>query len=190
MTGRKNAMLTTEDRRWLTGEKRYDGEHAKQQRYQRRRDIRERVSNSLLDFSVLFEHIEEDELEKLFGTPGTDQTEVTDDSALADGICDALAFVLRSTGINAMHDGAATDSNPLAERLLTEALYRAGRKDGYLVQNVDLEVDAMAFSRKSLLADLEAGNDLSPSELRVLLEIEDVDTSAVQEHIRRQLLEE
>jgi hypothetical protein len=60
MTGRKNAMLTTEDRRWLTGEKVYDGQHAKQQRYQRRRDIRECVYNSMLDFSILPDELDDE----------------------------------------------------------------------------------------------------------------------------------
>ncbi|EMA39828.1 hypothetical protein [Halobiforma nitratireducens] len=189
MTGRKNAMLTTEDRRWLTGEKRYDGEHATQQRYQRRRDIRERVYNSLLDFSVLFEHLEDDEREKLFGTPGTEQTAVTDDDRLSDGVCDALAFLLYSTGIDAAMAGD-DGATPLAERLLVDAFHRAGREDGYLVQDVTLEVDAVGLPRDSLLDDLAAGNELSPQELRVLLESEDVDTRAVQEHIRGQLLDE
>lgn len=190
MPGRKNAMLTTEDRRWLTGEKAYDGEHAKQQRYQRRRDIRKRLYNSVLDFSVLFEHLEEDEREKLFGTPGTKQTTLTDDRDLTDGVRDALAFLLYSTGINTSMNTEGTRSDPVAERLLREACYRSGQKDGLLVKTVDLEIDAVDLPRASLFEDLEDGKELSPDELRVLLESEDVDTRAVQEHIRTQVFDE
>lgn len=189
MTGRKNAMLTTEDRRWLTGEKRYEGEHAKQQRYQRRRDIRERIYNSLLDFSILFEHLEEDEREKLFGRPDTDQKELTDDRQLAAGIRDALAFLLYNTGVTSMMRSDTSRSDPVAERVLTEALHRAGQKDGILVEDVELDIDAVDFPRTSLLADLEAGNELSPRELRLLLESEDVDTRDVQDNIREQLFD-
>lgn len=190
MTGRKNAMLTTEDRRWLTGEKRYEGEHAKQQRYQRRRDIRERVYNSVLDFSILFEHLEADEREKLFGTPGTKRKPIVDDQEFTDGIRDALAFLLYNTGITSMMDADENGTEPIAERLLAEALHQAGRKDGILVENVELDIDATDLPRTSLLEDLEAGNELSPRELRVLLESEQVDTRNVQEHIRRQLFED
>jgi len=190
MTGRKNAMLTTEDRRWLTGEKQYDGEHAKQQRYQRRRDIRDRVYNSLLDFSILFEHLEADEREKLFGTPGTKQKPLTDDRELTDGIRDALAFILYNTGITSMMDTDGGSSEPVAEWLLTEALHRAGGRDGILVERVELDIDAVALPQASLLEDLEAGNELSPRELRALLESEHVDTQDVQEHIRRQVFDD
>jgi translation elongation factor EF-1beta len=190
MTGRKNAMLTTEDRRWLTGEKHYEGEHAKQQRYQRRRDIRDRVYNSLLDFSILFEHLDADEREKLFGSPETGQQPVTDDRELADGIRDGLAFLLYSTGITAAMRTDESGTDPIAEWLLVEALHRAGEKDGLLVEDVDIDIDAIELPRSSLLEDLREGEDLSPRELRVLLESEDVDTAAVQEQLREQLFED
>jgi len=189
MTGRKNAMLTTEDRRWLTSEKIYEGEHAKQQRYQRRRDIRERVYNSLLDFSILFDHLEADEREKLFGTPGTDQKELTDDRELTDGIRDALAFLLYNTGITALMKGDGSP-NAVGEWLLTEAIDQAGKKDGTLVEAVDLDIDAVALPQASLLEDLEAGQELSPRELRVLLESDHVDSRDVQNHIRRQVFDD
>jgi len=190
MTGRKNAMLTTEDRRWLTGEKRYDGEHAKQQRYQRRRDIRERVYNSVLDFSILFRHLEADEREKLFGTPGMRQEPITDDREFADGIRDALAFFLYNTGVTSVMSADERRSEPIADWLLTEALHQAGRKDGILVESVELDIDAIDLPRTSLLDDLEAGNELSPTELRLLLESEQVDTRVVQQHIRGQIFED
>jgi len=189
MVGRRNAMLTTEDRRWLTGGKRYEGEHAKQQRYQRRRDIRERVYNSLLDFSVLFEYLETDEREKLFGKPGTEQTPLTDDRELTNGVRDALAFLLYNTGITSRMD-SADSSEPIAESLLTEALHRAGEKDGLLVENIELDIDAVDLPQSSLLEDLEAGEELSPWELRVLLESDHVDTRDVQEHIREQVTDD
>lgn len=190
MTGRKNAMLTTEDRRWLTGEKIYEGEHAKQQRYQRRRDIRERIYNSLLDFSILFEHLEEDERQKLFGTPGTNQSQLTDDRELITGIRDALGFLLYNMGITEVMDASDAHRSVIAERVLIEALHQVGEKDGIFIEDVDLTIEAIDLPRSSLLDDLEAGTELSPSELRVLLESETVDTRKVQECIRGMLVDE
>lgn len=183
-------MLTTEDRRWLTGEKTYKGEHAKQQRYQRRRDIRDRVYNSLLDFSILFEHFEENERKKLFGTPGVDQQPLIDDRELSDGIRDGLAFLLYNTGITATMNSSDNHPDVAAEQLLTEAIHQAGKKDGILVEDVSVDIEALDLSHSSLLDDLEAGNKLSPREIRVLLESESLDTQEVQETIRKQVFDE
>jgi len=190
MTSRKNAMLTTEDRRWLTGEKVYNGEHAKQQRYQRRRDIRERVYNSLLDFTVLFEHLEADERQKLFGSVESNYETLTDDRKLTNGCRDALAFLLYSTGITLVMTDASQQPKVVAEWLLSEALYRAGRNEGFLVDNVELSIDAETLPHSSLLEDLETGEELSPRELRLLMESDDVDTRKVQDCIRTMLLDE
>lgn len=192
MASRKNAMLTTEDRRWLTGEKTYEGEHAKQQRYQRRRDIRERVYNALLDFTILFEHLDDAEREKLFGQVAADGTQWTvDDRALEEGVCDTLAFLLYTVGVTRlMQPDRADHSTPtVAERLLNEALVRAGRQDDLFVEQTDLTVDARPLALSGLLDDLEAGNPLSVIGIRLLLESEQVETAAVQECLRTMIFE-
>lgn len=189
MDSRKNAALTTEDRRWLAGEKSYDGEHAKQQRYQRRRDIRKRVYNTLLDFTLLFERLEADERRKLFGGP-PDYDPIETDDRLRAGLRDALAFVLYNTGIVAAMESGDRGATVLADELLVEAIDRAGSADGYLVEDVTLSIDAEHVSQSSLLADLEAGRELSSDRLCRLIEHEDVDTKRVQEYLRTMLFEE
>ena len=193
MTGRKKAMLTTEDRRWLTGEKEYEGEHAKQQRYQRRRDIRERIYNSILDFTILFHHLEEEERKKLFGSISADGTQwdVTD-PALDDGIRDALAFLLYSVGATKLMTTDETDDTrrTVAERLLTDAFYEAGRREDILVENIELEIDATTLPISDLLDDLEAGNSLSPARLRVLLETNLVNTREIQDRLREMVFDD
>lgn len=194
MESRKNAMLTTEDRRWLTGEKTYEGEHAKQQRYQRRRDIRDRVSNAILDFSILFAHLEQREREKLFGTvsSGPSQRGTDDGDSFMDGICDGLAFLLYNTGITrSMGQSSIPTSEPTAaEQFLSEALYRAGRKDDILVRNATLDIDADQVPPEQLLEKLAEGNDLSPAELRLLMESDLVDIADVQHCLRASLFED
>ncbi|WP_281195388.1 hypothetical protein [Halorubrum sp. F4] len=186
MNSRKNAMLTTEDRRWLTGSKAYEGEHAKQQRYQRRRDIRDRIYNSLLDFSIVFEHLEEAEREKLFRE---DEGGISADPELDQGVRDGLAFLLYSTGITASMDregGVETD----ARRLLRDAVREAGRVDDYVVEDVSLDVQARPATRSQLQRKLVDGEELSMSELAILLESESIDTDEIQAHMRTMITEQ
>lgn len=190
MTARRNAMLTTEDRRWLSGEKRYEGEHAKQQRYQRRRDVRERIDTAVRDFSVLFEHLEPSERRKLFDPEHADGGGVPNDSELTRGVRDGLAFLLHATGItDGMGGDAAAVTRTTAGELLTEAIREAGRKDGFLVDRVTLEVDARSADRARLVEKLTADEPLTPAELTAAIEHEAVDAAAVQAQIREMVTE-
>jgi len=74
---RPTAMLTKTQRAFLKGEKEYTGDHAKQQRYQRRKAIKERVENTLQDFALLFETWNERGSGELFGEdPGRGETSI------------------------------------------------------------------------------------------------------------------
>ncbi len=190
MNGRKNAMLTTEDRRWLTGEKSYEGEHAKQQRYQRRRDIRKRVQNTILDFTILFEHLEDAERKKLFSRVDEEAVGSGDDEFIH-GLQDGLAFILYSTGITkSMVQENHDHSKSLAEQLLREAVYEAGKREDILVEDVELTIDATRAPIATILEDLKAGNEVSPAGLHLLLESDTVDTGRVQECIREMVFDD
>lgn len=185
MEGRKNAMLTTEDRRWLTGEKEYTGDHAKQQRYQRRRDIRERVRNSVLDFTILFDDLEEQERERIFDsiTSGDEP-----DRELEDGVRDGLAFLLYVVGITDLMDsGTGPNGATVAEEMLADAVVRAGSKDGFLVEEVRLEVEATERSADEVIEKVESDEAISPKELQYLLENEMIDMDALRSCLRTAL---
>lgn len=185
MTSRKNAMLTTEDRRWLTGEKSYEGQHAKQQRYQRRNDIRERVYNSVLDFTILFDELDEDERQKVFGTVTDDGRQWVDtDSEFRDGVRDALAFFLRGVGIGAVMRSPSAPHQRVPELLLETALSRAGQRAGFLIEEITLGIDATEVAVPDVLERLEAGEELSPTELYLLMESGAIDPAAVQDCLR------
>lgn len=189
MTARRNAMLTTEDRRWLTGEKRYEGEHAKQQRYQRRRDVRERVATSVRDFSILLDHLEPAERRKVFDPAHADGG-VPDDPELTRGVRDGLAFLLHATGIADGMDGSDGGvAGTTAGELLVEAIGEAGRKEGFLVERVDLAVDARPAERSRIVEKLADDEPLTAPELAAAIEHEAVDTAAVQAHVREMLVE-
>lgn len=171
-------MLTTEDRRWLTGEKVYGGEHAKQQRYQRRRDNRDRVTNALLDFSTLFEHLEEGEREKIFDPVGESSEAGVELSA---GITDAFAFLLYSTGITGAM-GETTRTTPrstVAERLLRDGVDRAAHREELVIRDFALKIDAAQARSEDLLQTLLDGEDLTPAERRYLLESGRIDEADI-----------
>lgn len=184
-------MLTTEDRRWLTGEKSYEGEHAKQQRYQRRRDIRDRVYNTILDFGILLEHLEESEREKLFDQIDGRAVGSEDDEFIL-GLRDALAFILYSTGIteSMVRENRDDRSVSFAEQLLRDAVYEAGKREDVLVEDVELTIDATDAPIATILQDLEAGNEVSPAGLRLLMESNNVDTARVQDCIREMVFDD
>lgn len=188
MTGRKNAMLTTEDRRWLTGEKVYDGQHAKQQRYQRRRDIRERVYNSMLDFSILLDELDDDEWHAIFGEISDEgQRWQNADENLRAGVRDGLAFLLRTIGIAVLMRDGRIPEGTIPERMFTTALRRAGHRDGLLVDTVSLDIDATDVGIPELLEGLQSDESLSAGSLYLLMESGAVDTDVVQECLREQL---
>jgi hypothetical protein len=189
MTGRKNAMLTTEDRRWLTGGKVYDGQHAKQQRYQRRRDIRERVHNSVLDFSILLEELDDDEWREVFGdvTDGGRQWQNADEDVQA-GVRDGLAFLLRTVGVATLMRDGEVPQETVPERLFAAALRRAGHRDGLLVESVSLDIEATDVGVPELLENLQSDESMSAGSLYLLMESGAVDTDVVQDCLRDQLL--
>lgn len=187
MSSRKNAMLTTEDRKWLTGEKTYEGQHAKQQRYQRRRDIRERIYNSILDFSIVFEELDIEEHREIFGDVSDDGRQwMNDDADLRDGVRDGLAFLFYTVGVAAL---MRDDSGPTAtvpEWMIKSGLQRAGQKDGLLVEDAQLDVEATDVAVPNLLDALESGEDISPAGLYHLMESSVLDADVVQECLREQ----
>lgn len=70
MSKQPNGILTKADREFLSAEgEYYTGDHARQTRYQRRRDIRRRIVESILDFSFIASHLEEEERRKIFENP-------------------------------------------------------------------------------------------------------------------------
>lgn len=183
-------MLTTEDRRWLRGEKRYDGEHAKQQRYQRRRDIRERIDNSIRDLTIVFDHLEPAEQQKVF-EPVRTGDRVSDDPELTRGVRDGLAFLLHGTGItDGMDDSGTRVAETLAGTLLTEGIEAVGRKEGFLVERVDIEADTRPLSRSDLAERLASDDPVTAAELAAAIEHEAVDTASVQAHVREMLIDD
>lgn len=70
MSNRPSGILTEADREFLrAGGEYYTGENARQNRYQRRRDIRERITQSILDFQDIASLVDENLRKQVFSEP-------------------------------------------------------------------------------------------------------------------------
>lgn len=136
---RERGMLAPIDRQYLRGEKEYSH---RQSAYARREETRERVYNGLLDFELLFHHMDDKELERIFDPPEDDASYFH--AALADII--ALLYYEQSV------------STPSFETLLQRGINRAEQRyasgEAYHV-DVDLTIERRTPEK----ADLEAVAD-------------------------------
>lgn len=77
---RPRRILTPTDREFLRAvPSYYEGENARQSRYQRRRDIRERIVGSILDFEEICSSLSETERQKIFTEPETHGANTADE---------------------------------------------------------------------------------------------------------------
>lgn len=142
---RPRGILSPADRRFLRGEADLRSD---QSAYDARYRIRQRLRDALLDFSLLFESLDD-----------RDRTQVFEDEDLAGAIVDAVAF---------LYQGAGEGDRP-REVLFTEGLQRAERRrtGGQPTAHVEVAtVDGDELER--IVESVEAGrfHELSESELR------------------------
>ena len=122
---RGRGVLTQSDREFLLGRK---SDYTEQSRRQKRSRIRRRVRNAILDFSILFEHLDERDREMVF-----DPDDVHRD-AYTRGITDMLAF---------LHLGTMGYHTPF-KHMLAEGVNRAEQAlagSDYRLVNVEFNVD-------------------------------------------------
>lgn len=72
---RPRGVLSGADRRYLKDPESYAQEHSRQSVRERKKAIRERTRNALLDFQILFEELPPEERKKIFTPPGARTTE-------------------------------------------------------------------------------------------------------------------
>jgi len=143
---RPRGVLSPADRRFLRGEADLQSD---QSAYDARYRIRQRVRNALLDFSLLFESLDDRDREQVFDG----------DDELTAAIVDAVAF---------LYLGAANAAPP-REMLFTEGLQRAERRRAGGRPTAHVEVGAADRDRlEEIVETIESGrlHELSESELR------------------------
>ncbi len=189
---RPNALLTDAQRRYL----RDGGDVSPEYARKLRGDIRERVRNSLLDFTLLMWRLEDRDREQIFGplreTPDGEgyehqgsghRVETFEQGELLDGLHNALGFLYRATE-------DATPSSSSFEDFLGTAILRSLPGP---VRDVTVDIDVDREERPDLetaKAQLRAGAPLTDAEFRVLVEHPGVNTREVVEHSRREQGEE
>ncbi|MFC6718189.1 hypothetical protein ACFQGT_11170 [Natrialbaceae archaeon GCM10025810] len=122
---RPRGILTPSDRDFLLGRKTDYTEHSKKQKRNR---IRRRVRNAVLDFSILFEYLEDRDRNTVFDPDDEDR------EALTQGITDVLAF---------LHLGTMGYYTPFKD-MLSEGVGKAEQRlagSNYRMVNVEFNVD-------------------------------------------------
>lgn len=174
---RGRSFLTEDDREYLRGEKAL----SEGSEYNRKRMIRERVENALLDFTILFNHWDDDERAKVFETQSGTWRGFEDEPFRA-GVRDALALILYSSEVTSPSIMGPAD-RPLrhpVDELIEEAIVKAGRRDDFLVESVEpLEVEATRL--RNVLRDLERGEKVNPIALGKVVESEKLNEETIGE---------
>jgi len=113
---RPRGILTPSDRDFLIGRKTDYTEHSKKQKRNR---IRRRVRNAVLDFSILFEYMEDRDRETVFDPDAEDR------DAYTQGITDVLAFLhLGTMGYHTPFKDMLSEGVGKAEQRLAGSNYR------------------------------------------------------------------
>lgn len=155
---RGRGILTPSDREFLLGRKTDYTKHSKKQKRNR---IRRRLRNALLDFTILFEHLEERDRETVFDPDNEAREDYTE------GITDLLGF---------LHLGTMGYYVPF-KNMLSQGVSRAEQElsgSDYRMVNVEFSVEPVGHIDVDAVIDkLEAGafNDITDEELRAFMRL-------------------
>ena len=186
---RPRGMLAPADREYLQQGDEYGS--SRQARSQRRQAVRQRTRDTILDFAVLFDRLDENEKKELW-----DEGFEGDPRPFFDGLAATIAFFF--WGLVSEEDAKAWvdhDVNPrrgdLFVQVLKEGLSRGALKYDVLIDRVDLNVEgrrASEFDEKEAQRRAEAGEDFSPQFIRMLLETGMIGDDRIQEVVREELV--
>ncbi|MFC6954992.1 hypothetical protein [Halorubellus litoreus] len=175
---RGRGILTPSDREYLLGRKTDYTEHSKKQKRNR---IRRRLRNAILDFTILFECLEERDRETVFNPNATDR------EAYTQGITDMLAF---------LHLGTMGYYTPFKD-MLAEGVNKAEQElagSDYRMVTVDFNVEPVGqIDVDTVIGKLEDGEfeQLTDEELqafvRLLAESEDFSAADLRSEMKAQM---
>jgi hypothetical protein len=178
LADRGRGILTPSDREFLLGRKTDYTEHSKKQKRNR---IRRRLRNALLDFTILFDHLEERDRETVFN-PDDDARD-----AYTQGITDLLGF---------LHLGTMGHHVPFKD-MLSQGVSRAEQQlsgSDYRMVNVEFNVEPVGHIDVDAVIDkLDAGafDDITDEELRafmrLLAESEEFSATALRAGMKEQM---
>ncbi|RBI59058.1 hypothetical protein DMJ13_24950 [halophilic archaeon] len=177
---RDRGILTPSDREFLIGRKSDYTEHS---RKQKRNRIRRRIRNAILDFTIIFEHLEDRDRETVFN-PDDDARD-----AYTQGITDLLAF---------LHLGTMGYYTPFKD-MLGQGVNKAEQElagSDYRMVTVDFNVDPVGqIDVDEVIDKLEFGDfdEITDEELRafvrLLAESEDFSATSMRTDMKEQMNE-
>ncbi|WP_433627196.1 hypothetical protein [Halomicrococcus sp. NG-SE-24] len=177
---RDRGILTPSDREFLIGRKSDYTEHS---RKQKRNRIRRRIRNAILDFTIIFEHLEDRDRETVFN-PDDDARD-----AYTQGITDLLAF---------LHLGTMGYYTPFKD-MLGQGVNKAEQElagSDYRMVTVDFNVDPVGqIDVDEVIDKLEFGDfdEITDEELRafvrLLAESEDFSATSMRSEMKEQMNE-
>lgn len=177
---RDRGILTPSDRAFLLGRKTDYTEHSKKQKRNR---IRRRVRNAILDFTILFEYLDERDRKTVFDPEDAER------DAYTRGITDALAF---------FHLGTMGYSTPFKDMLARGVSKGEQELAGseYRMVNVEFNVDPVGRIDVDAVVkklDQKSFDELTDEELRafvrLLAESEEFSSASVREEIKGRMEE-
>ena len=177
---RERGVLTPSDREFLLGRKTDYTEHSKKQKRNR---IRRRIRNAILDFTIIFEHLDDRDRETVFDPEDAER------EAYTRGITDMLAL---------LHLGTMGYSTPFKD-MLARGVYKAEQElagSDYRMVNVYFNVDPVGqIDVDDVIDKLERGQfeEITDEELRafvrLLAESDDFTPEPMREEIKGQMAE-
>ncbi|WP_132059342.1 hypothetical protein [Halorussus amylolyticus] len=177
---RPRGILTPSDREFLLGRKTDYTEHSKKQKRNR---IRHRIRNAILDFTILFEHLEDRDRETVFN-PDDDARD-----AYTQGIIDLLAF---------LHLGTMGYYTPFKD-MLSQGVNKAEQElagSDYRMVTVDFNVDPVGqIDVDEVIDKLEFGDfgEITDEELwafvRLLSESDEFSATSIRSEMKEQMSE-
>lgn len=177
---RERGILTPSDREFLLGRKTDYTEHSKKQKRNR---IRRRIRNAILDFTIIFEHLDDRDRETVFDPEDAER------EAYTRGITDMLAL---------LHLGTMGYSTPFKD-MLARGVYKAEQElagSDYRMVNVYFNVDPVGqIDVDDVIDKLERGTfeEVTDEELRafvrLLAESDEFSAGPMREEIKGQMAE-
>lgn len=157
MSNRPSGILTPTDSEFLHNvPDHYEGDNARQSRYQRRRDIRRRIVTSLLDFQEIKTYLDDDQRRKIFADPGANGAD--DDLEFWAGLGSLLQWIY----LGCREEGKSFEQMVTNAAIVAEEEYQ--RMHGGDIVSVeadfDVEVSAKYEGVEALAKALEEGDSL------------------------------
>lgn len=181
---RGRGVLTPTDREYLRGEKEYDNPETDAHR---RRDIRDRVRDSILDFELLRSELDEDERRKIF------EGVTNADAELEDAIMDMFAFVCLGVCEDVIQEAETTEWKEKPhlhdmDYLVEGGLRQAFRDRDFFITDAWAETTVIGYSeqRVEVLKNVLSGRNkefLYPEDIKILLEADEIDQGALLEFL-------